>query len=274
MAFLGLGQSAALVPNMACLMEVCEDMPDSEATTNVLAGVLNASYSLGSMLAPIASSTLGVHLPFRWSTTLWAGAVASMALLLSTAWEGDAGGGAGALMGGDGLAAAAGWWGVGLLRMAGAAASALGLDSAKAEKDGRSVPHRRRRTAQLLLLGFTAAALAWVYSGELFMMRSLHAGGVSSHLGTTTSDTEVYYELLEEAGIRTSSDSATIAAAALGREGVPLVVGGGDVGVDAQLLGSSDAAAAAAPVAGGADAVAAAAVRMATRMAMARLMMR
>ena len=160
-----------------------------------------------------------------------------------------------------------------MLRMAGAAASALGLDSAKAEKDGRSVPHRRRRTAQLLLIGITAAALAWVYSGELFMMRSLHAGGASAHLGTTTSDTEVYYELLEEAGIRTSSDSATIAAAALGGEGMPLVVGGGDAGVDAQLLGSSDAAAAA-PVAGGADAVAAAAVRMATRMALVRLMMR
>ena len=277
MAFLGLGQSAALVPNMACLMEVCEDMPDSEATTNVLAGVLNASYSLGSMLAPIASSTLGVHLPFRWSTTLWAGAVGSMALLLTAAWEGDAGGGAGALMGGDGLAAAAGWWGVGLLRMAGAAAAALGLDSAKAEKDGRGVPHRRRRTAQLLLLGFTAAALAWVYSGELFMMRTLHAGGASAHLGvTTTSDTEVYYELLEEAGIRTSSDSATIAAAALGGEGVPLVVGEGDaVDAAAQLLATSDAAAAALPAAGGAaDAVAAAAVRMAARMAMARLMMR
>jgi MFS family permease len=268
MAFLGLGQSAALVPNMACLMEVCEDMPDSEATTNVLAGVLNASYSLGSMLAPIASSTLGVHLPFRWSTTMWSAAVAAMAVLLATAWEGDAGGGAGALMGGEGLAVAAGWWGVGLLRAAGAAATALGLDSAKAEKDGRAVPYRRRRTAQLLLLGFTAAALAWVYSGEIFMMRTLHAGGASSLIGTTDSDTEVYYELLEEAGIRTSSDEATIAAVALGEARAS---GEGLLAADEPLLGSD---AAAAPAGGVTDAVAAAAVRMATRMALARLMMR
>jgi len=80
-------------------------------------------------------------------------------------------------------------------------------------------------------------------------------------------------QLLEAEGIRTSSDSATIAAAAMGEAraaaaagelgGEPLL-GGGD-----QLLGDSDAL----PAAGGvSDAVVAAAVRMATRMAMARLM--
>ena len=98
---------------------------------------------------------------------------------------------------------------------------------------------------------------------------------VAARGATTTSDTEVYYELLEEAGIRTSSDSATIAAAALGGEGVPLVVGEGDVADAAgQLLAGTDAAAAAAAAGGAADTVAAAAVRMAARMAMARLMMR
>lgn len=73
-------------------------------------------------------------------------------------------------------------------------------------------------------------------------------------------------ELLEEAGIRTSSDEATIAAAALGEARAS---GEGLLGADEPLLGSD---AAAAPAAGVTDAVAAAAVRMATRMAMARLM--
>ncbi len=231
MGFLGLGQSAALVPNMACLIEVCEDMPDSEATTNVLAGVLNAAYSLGSMVAPIASSTLGVHLPFRWSTTIWASLVGGMAAALALAWgeEGESGGGA---PGGDAgagccgaLTAAAareGGLGVALARAAVSAAHALGLaDSAKAEKDGRAP--RRRRGAQLLLLGSTAAALAWVYSGELFMIRTLHAGILPGGLISEHSDesaTEAYYDLVAEAGLRTSSSTSEAAAALLQGDGV------------------------------------------------------
>jgi MFS family permease len=262
MAFLGLGQSAALVPNMACLMEVCEDMPDTEATTNVLAGVLNAAYSLGSMCAPIASSTLGVHLPFRWSTTIWAGIVTSMAVLLSLAWEGDAGGGAPAGEGGGG-----GGCGVALLRAAVSCAHALGLGehhtSAKAEKDGRA-PRRARRGVQLLLLGLTAGALAWVYSGELFMIRTLHAGvlpGASRLISTTESDTEAYYDLLAEAGMRTSSEADEIASAAVVVASVAAGAAAGAVGkaAAAAVAVVTGAAAAAGGAADGAAAAAAAA---------------
>jgi MFS family permease len=257
MAFLGLGQSAALVPNMACLMEVCEDMPDTEATTNVLAGVLNAAYSLGSMCAPIASSTLGVHLPFRWSTTIWAGIVASMAVLLSLAWEGDAGGGSGGagLGGGEG-GGGGGGCGVAMLRAAVACAHSLGLGehaSAKDAKDGRA-PRRARRGVQLLLLGLTAGALAWVYSGELFMIRTLHAGvlpGASRLITSSESDTEAYYDLLAEAGMRTSSEAEEMASAAVVVASVAAGAAAGAVGKAAAAAVAVVAGAAAA--AGGGD---------------------
>jgi|APGre2960657444_1045066.scaffolds.fasta_scaffold00750_8 MFS family permease len=204
MAFLGVGQSAALVPNMACLLEVCEDMPDSEATTNVLAGILNAAYSLGSMTAPIASSTLGVHLPFRWSTTIWAVLVGAMACALTFAW-GEHGS-----TRGDGEG-----WAVRLVRAAGGFALALGLgDSSKAEKDGRMPSRRMRRGAQLIFLAIVAGVVTAVYFGELSMIQSLHAGGVLPP-GTilSSSDTAVYFNAAEDMKLQTDSDE--LAAAAL-----------------------------------------------------------
>jgi MFS family permease len=211
MAFLGLGQSCALVPNMACLMEVCEDMPDTEATTNVLAGILNAAYSLGSMTAPIASSTLGMHLPFRWSTTIWASLLAAMSAALTLAWD-DSGVGGGSHVH-EGMA-------VRFVRSAGACGDALGLfgtgrDAAKDAKDGvtsargRAV-RRLRRMAQVAFLSIVATALVFVYFGEVSLMHTLHASRVLTNtaLGTDSS-TAAYYDAMHDLGVVTSSDGSS-----------------------------------------------------------------
>ena len=237
MAFLGLGQSFALVPNMACLLEVCEDMPEPEATTNVCAGVLNAAYSAGSMLAPIASSFLGVRLPFRWSTTIWAAALAAMAACLSFAWDGQgaAGGGAGAdgsAAGASGAAAAGGAMvGAGIaarLRSWRAAASAWAAGKGGADKaggvatgGGGAAGTRRRRVRQLALLGLAASAVLVLYYGSLlvYIQGRAPGGGVLGGGG--------------------GSAAAAVATAAAGAGGVSGVGSGG---------GGSVAAAAAAVV--------------------------
>jgi len=236
MGFLGLGQSAALVPNMACLMEVCEDMPDTEATTNVLAGILNAAYSLGSMTAPIASSTMGVRLPFRWSTTIWAGLLAAMAAALSLMWDDH---GVGHLS--EGVA-------VRLVRSLGAFGDALfglGRDSAKDAKDGvtsargpggSAHARRLRRTAQVVCLSLLGGALVVTYFGKVSLMHTLHAGGVltNSALGIDSSSTAAYYNTIHDLGVRTttsstSSSSTTDVAAGAAGAGVHAQVDG-DIG--------------------------------------------
>ena len=250
MAFLGLGQSCALVPNMACLMEVCEDMPDTEATTNVLAGILNAAYSLGSMTAPIASSTLGIHLPFRWSTTIWASLLAAMSAALALAWDdGSSGGGS---HGHEGMA-------VRFVRSAGACGDALGLfgtgrDAAKDAKDGvtsargRAV-RRLRRMAQMAFLSVIATALVVVYFGEVSLMHTLHASRVLTNtaLGTDSS-TAAYYDAMQDLGVRTSSDGSSeqsrgdslSAGADIHGVGVEGAAGGAEVVVPAGVGGDGE----------------------------------
>jgi len=213
MAFLGLGQSAALVPNMACMMEVCEDMPEQEATTNVLAGILNAAYSLGSMTAPVASSTLSVHLPFKWTTTIWSALLATTATLLYFAW--DAGSALSRALGSAPLMVSGGG---GLMmplirrisRTTSSALGGLGLHASAGGAIGAASPLLRALSTvprgRLLLLSLLCCALMVVYYGELQLMAGL-GGGASS-------DTDAYYLAAAEAGLKTSSDESGAGAGA------------------------------------------------------------
>jgi len=237
MAFLGLGQSAALVPNMACLMEVCEDMPEQEATTNVLAGILNAAYSLGSMIAPITSSTLSIRLPFKWTTTLWSAFLACMALALSFCWDAPPPpptllslskdrrlSGAGSFRDTSQGAAASlrrAWRMLVSLFIARPGEGAAGA-GAGAGAGGRNL---RVISVRLAMLAMLAGALLVAYYGELMLISDLsHLAGNSRGAATSSSDTEAYYLLAAEVGVKTSSSSEeerlkAVAAAAVAAAG-------------------------------------------------------